>query len=336
MTTTQVAIVGAGIAGLSCAQVLHDHHWHVTVFDKGRAPGGRASTRRNALAFDHGAQYFTVTDDEFAETVASWRQRGVVAAWQARVVAIDRVGVLSASSPRQRLVGVPDMDAIAAHMARGLDVRCGVTVAPPRRDQRRWTLADVEGHALGFFDALVVTAPPAQSAALLEGHPLADVIALAEMAPCMAVMAAWDDPLELDFDAAFVNVGPLAWVARNGSKPGRRHACSWVLHASHSWSAEHLEQSPDEVVSPLLEAFAEAVGRELPAPSHAAGHRWRYALPTHPLDTPCLFDETHAIAVAGDWCGGPRVEGAWLSGRAAARRMLDAGDADTNHSRVVL
>ena len=57
----RVAIVGAGIAGLSCALRLQGGDHHVTLFDKGRGAGGRMSTRRvetpaGTAAFDHGAQ----------------------------------------------------------------------------------------------------------------------------------------------------------------------------------------------------------------------------------------------------------------------------------------
>lgn len=320
-----VAIIGAGMAGLSCARALLDAQVPVTVFDKGRGPGGRMSTRSGPIAFDHGAQYFTVTDDGFGSQVDAWLRRGVVAEWRGRVVAIDSAGTISASGRRERYVGVPGMNAPALALAQSLDVRCGVTVAPPERRDDAWQLRDVEGSDLGRYDVLVVTAPAAQTAALLTGHPLADLAVQAELAPCLAVMAAWDDNLDLEFDAAFVNCGPLAWVARNGSKPGRHHPNAWVLHAGHGWSTAHVDEPASACVDPLLTAFAEAVGRELPAPSHVAGHRWRYALPIHPLDAPCLWDRTTRVAVAGDWCGGPRLEGAWLSGRAAAHRVLEAG-----------
>lgn len=320
----RVAIVGAGISGLSCAQTLREAGVAVTVFDKGRGPGGRASTRRGAIAFDHGAQYFTVADPTFRTTVDRWLQQGTVAAWSGRVVAIDRPGVVSPSTPRERFVGVPGMSAIAGSLAQSLDVRCGVTVAPPDATATGWLMHDTAGQALGAYEAVVLTAPPVQTAALLRDHPLERVVTQAEMTPCLAVMVAWDDDLDLGFDGAFVNVGPLAWIARNGSKPGRHDAHSWVLHASGAWSSAHVEVPPDACVSPLLEAFGEAVGlEELPTPSHVAAHRWRYALPTAPLDVPCLWDAATRVGVAGDWCGGPRLEGAWLSGRAVAHRMLD-------------
>lgn len=319
-----MAVIGAGMAGLSCARMLLDAQVPVTVFDKGRGPGGRMSTRPGPITFDHGAQYFTVTDDEFGGQVDQWLRRGVVAEWRGRVVAIDRPGVVSASGQRERYVGVPGMSAVAVALSQSLDVRCGITVCPPERGAGLWQLRDVEGNDLGRFGAIVVTAPSPQTAALLAGHPLADLCTQAELVPCLAVMAAWDDDLDLEFDAAFVNCGPLAWIARNGSKPGRLHPHTWVLHAGHTWSADHVDSPADDFVAPLLAAFAETAGRELPEPSHVAGHRWRYALPVQPLDARCLWDRTSRVAVAGDWCGGPRIEGAWLSGRAAAMRVLEA------------
>jgi renalase len=56
-----IAIIGAGIAGLACAQRLQDGGCSVTLFDKGRGAGGRMATRRvttpfGEIAFDHGAQ----------------------------------------------------------------------------------------------------------------------------------------------------------------------------------------------------------------------------------------------------------------------------------------
>jgi predicted NAD/FAD-dependent oxidoreductase len=135
-------------------------------------------------------------------------------------------------------------------------------------------------------------------------------------------MTSWADAVDVPYDAAFVNEGPLAWIARDGSKPGRPHPHTWVLHASPTWSTEHLEQTPDEVLPMLLDAFEAIVRRPLPALAFSTAHRWRYAYVTSVIDEPYLWDATDRIGAAGDWCRAPRVEGAWLSGRALAGAML--------------
>lgn len=42
----RIGAIGAGMAGLSCAQALRRQGHAVVLFDKGRGPGGRMSSRR--------------------------------------------------------------------------------------------------------------------------------------------------------------------------------------------------------------------------------------------------------------------------------------------------
>ncbi len=319
----RVAIVGAGIAGLSCATELAAGGATVTVFDKGRGAAGRTSTRRAALPFDHGAQYFTARHPAFEAEVMRLVEGGVVAGWTPRIVAVEQVG----AAPRAvtevvRWVGTPGMNAVARALAAPLDLRVGVTVVAIERHRLGWQLTTTGDEQPEPFEAVVLTAPPVQTAALLGTHPLAATVDTAQMAPCWAVMTAWADALPVPFDAAFVNDGPLSWIARDGSKPGRPHPHTWVLHASPAWSTAHLEDPADVVAAALLEALSAIVGAPPPALVFSAAHRWRYASVVQSLNRPCLWDGEQGVGVAGDWCDGPRVEGAWLSGRALAQSIL--------------
>lgn len=320
-----VAVVGAGISGLICARTLADHGHRVKVFDKARGAGGRMSTRRaGAWRFDHGAQYFTVRDPGFRARVAAWRRDGLVAPWTGRIAVLDGGVTVMKADDTERLVAVPGMNALCRHLARDLDVSCETRVGVLQRTADRWRLRSSDGLDLGDFDAVVVSAPAPQAAALL-GDAAPELAARAgsvAMSPCWAVMAAFPEPLALGFDGAFAHRSPLAWVARNTSKPGRPEGEAWVLHGSPEWSQDNLDLEPDEAAARLLEAFGEAAGGLGSDPAHLEAHRWRYALPQAPLAEPCLFDTGRRLAVCGDWCGGPRVEGAFLSGATAARRLL--------------
>src|SRR5690349_3573169 len=81
----RVAVIGAGLAGLTLARILTEMGLSVKVFDKGRSPAGRMSTRReDGSGFDHGAQYFTARDEGFQRQVETWVEQGIAAEWRAR------------------------------------------------------------------------------------------------------------------------------------------------------------------------------------------------------------------------------------------------------------
>jgi hypothetical protein len=300
----RVAIVGAGLAGLTCARALRDAGCEVVVFDKGRGPGGRTATRRaGALSFDHGAP--VVAPGAFGELGRSWRPRAHGGG--------DPPGALEVADAA--------MNAPAKALAAGLDVRSGVRVAPLDRAAPELGLRDEDGRALGAFDRVVVTAPAPQAAELLARAAPGLAAAARGVAydPCWAAMAAWDRPIELDWDVAH-NAGILRWAVAEAAKPGREPGERWVLQATGGWSAAHLEDTPGEVARALLAAFGELCGGALRPPSHLAAHRWRYAVPRTHLAG--VQPPEGAIAVAGDWCLGRDAAAAVRSGRAAAELLL--------------
>ena len=144
------------------------------------------------------------------------------------------------------------------------------------------------------------------------------------MAGCWAVLTAFHQPLGAAFDGGYITDSPLSWAARDSSKPGRdAEPETWTLHASPEWSEENLELEPVQVVQTLLSGFFAAAGIDEAAPRESWAHRWRFALPPEPLEDRFLFDEKLGIGACGDWCAGPRVEGAWLSGRAIAKKIIE-------------
>ena len=321
-----VAVIGAGMAGLACARALLRDGEDVRVFDKGRAPGGRASTRRHDVgSFDHGAQYLTARDPSFRHELARWRRAGLVAPWAARLVSLRRGQALPVTGGTRRYVGVPGMSALARHMARDLDVRRAVLVERLVPAGDGWELLgrgadDVDTRSLGRFERVIVTVPADQARALAPaGSDLEERVRGLAMQPCVAVMLALAEPYEVPFDGAFVRDSPLCWVARDSSKPGRAPGDRWVLHAEPSWSLAHLGSAAGDRVDGLVSALEVATGVPLPARSRATAHTWRYALAEEPLDEGLLVDALPGLAWAGAWCHGSRVEGAWLSGRPAAR-----------------
>ena len=327
-----VAIIGAGLAGLMCARTLTDHGFPVTVFEKSRGTGGRMSTRRVTLGndsaelrFDHGAQYFTVRDPRFLRYVGSWLEDGVVAKWNGQVVEVRAGKVTGEKQTKPRYVAIPGMNAIAKHLALDLNVRCNTKIAPLTRQDNDWHLQSEEGEKLGEFDIVVSTAPLAQTRRLLEACPqVVEHMPANTMRGCWALMLAFPQSLDLDFDAAFVHDSPISWIACNSAKPERKASPeTWVIHASSDWSQKHMEFESDVVQHKLTRAFWAAIGREAqPDCQYATAHRWRYAIADNEPMIGSYFDPDLRAGFCGDWCTYPRIEGAFLSGLSAAGRVM--------------
>lgn len=324
--TPRVAVIGAGLAGLACARTLADHGIVVEVFEKSRGLGGRMATRRSEpYQFDHGAQYFTARNDLFRRYVGSWCEDGVVSRWTGRVRILQDGQVQDERSAIARYVAVPGMNALGKHLGRGLSVRRETRIVRLQRDSATWLLTDSERSQYGPFDAVIIAAPAPQAAELLQAAEsrIASHASAVTMRACWAVMAVFAKPNAFAYDGAFVQESSLAWVMRDSSKPGRPdQGDAWVLHASGEWTEANLELSAAEVQRQLLDAFWRANGTAPQIPQWATAHRWLYALPTEPYGERHLWDAPLQLGACGDWCGGPRVEGAFLSGTSMAGCLL--------------
>jgi renalase len=314
MTTVgmKIAIIGAGIAGLSCGERLSAAGYGVTVFDKGRGAGGRMATRRvpmpsGEVAFDHGAQYFTVRDALFLTAVKRWQRSGVVAPWP--------------SAGEDAWVGTPGMNAVVKALSRPLVVHWNSRVDALRHVGRSWFLDSVSDVP---FDAVIVATPAEQAAPLLVAHDPA-MAAIAQdcpSAPCWTAMVAFAERIAITGDI-IREAGIIGWAARNGSKPGRSGIEAWVIQATADWSRNHIEDDETRVVDALLASLAAEATEALPAPVIRIGHRWRYAR-VRAAQHGALWNEATRIGAVGDWLLAPRIESAWLSGRMLADRIISA------------
>ncbi|WP_353229678.1 FAD-dependent oxidoreductase [Novosphingobium sp.] len=307
-----VAIIGAGISGLSCAQTLKLAGFKVSLFDKGRGPGGRMASRRiettvGPAVFDFGAQYFTVRDAAFAEQVGSWEAQGLVARWP-----IARPDAY---------VGVPAMNTIVRHLAGLQDVTFSSLIKGLKRQGKHWQLVG-DGQGDTLYDSVVLALPAEQTAPILTLHDfqLAQAALFARSQPCWAAMYAFSE--RLDHHTGLIrDSGIVAWATRDNEKPGRSGPESWVVQATPQWSLQNLEKSQTDVGAHLFKALEEEIGAALPAPVGQSIHRWRYALSAG-TGVGCLWNPALQVGACGDWLIGPRIESAWLSGRRLGERMV--------------
>ncbi|MDX1612977.1 MAG: FAD-dependent oxidoreductase [Candidatus Promineifilaceae bacterium] len=333
MKPTSCLIVGAGMAGLLAARQLQAQGVRVTVLDKGRGVGGRMATRRvrpavegegAALAvFDHGAQFFTVRDERFAALVDDWQEAGVVAQWSRGFATADG-SYYADGHPRYR--GVGGMTAIAKHLAHGLDVRLATRAVSLQATADGWQAITSDGQRFEGA-SLILTPPVPQALALLDegGVALPETVRRSLEAisyePCLALLVLLPDGGQVPEPGGLWPVGePLAWVADNHRKQVSPRRGAITLHAGPEFSQAHWDSDKETVAGAMLAAAAEWLGAD---PLEVQLQRWRYSKPVRLHGAPCLAAvEPAAVVFAGDAFAGPRVEGAALSGLAAADWLL--------------
>lgn len=321
------AVIGAGISGLSCATLLKQAGFNVTVFDKSRGPSGRMSTRLgDGWQCDHGAQYFTARDPEFYTEVMRWKKAGVAELWDARLQVTDGVTFTDKNTLKDaqvaRFVGVPHNTSPAKFLAESLVLKTNTTVQELELSSNSWRIKSAEyGWHEQCFDAVVLALPAPQVVPLLAlpSPPLANIASAVKMRGCWALMLRFSTLLDLPFDGLFVNKAPLSWVARNSSKPKREGEETWILHASAEWSEAHIEDKPESAAAAMIVAFLELGGV---LPQAWTAHRWRYAEAVAYLDCGFVWDANAKIGLCGDWLNGGKVQGAWLSGKKLAEQLI--------------
>ena len=356
----RVAVVGAGMAGITCARTLAQAGCAVTVFEKSRGFGGRMATRHTEFGnFDHGAQYFTARDDRFIQALQT--ASDVVVPWSANSVRVlDEHGQVLDTTPPPReahYVAAPGMNALVRHWAEPLadsrhpqapqnaSIQLNTRVARIARDPihtDRWQLhtedATTEG-AQGIadnFDQVLLAIPHPQALELLRtsgldqgaGQAIAQALQGVTVAPCWTLMIAFPNAAQPDlpylgpqWNAARSTHHRISWLAREGSKPRRDHIERWTVQASPAWSTQHLNDDPQRITAKLCKAFSEVTGIHA-EPSYAVAHRWLYAQTQTPLGQPFIRAADSGLGACGDWCLGHRVEDAFISGLELAQAVL--------------
>jgi renalase len=326
-----VAIVGAGLAGLTCARELQKAGLSARLWDKGRGVGGRMATRRieaegERAAFDHGAQFFTARSPEFGASVEDWRGQGLAREWfrgQSKARFQDgSPQVETEADGHPRFCAPGGMNAIPKYLARGLDVQTGQRIGQLSRDGEDWTLRNESGVEMGRARALVLTPPVPQSLALLGSsqielpEDLRGGLELLRYDPCVAVMLWLSEPTRIPAPGALYCEGePLAWLGDNTQK-GLCQPFALTVHAAPAWSEDNCALSDEETVRELSNAARDFWRGEILASSVA---RWKYSKPSNPRTDGCARWDQRKLVFAGDAFGGAKVEGAFLSGLAASR-----------------
>jgi len=326
MNHADIIILGAGVSGLVAARILHEQGLSTIVVDKGRSVGGRMATRRigEGLA-DHGAQFFTARTRQFQEEVERWTKEGIVRVWGYGW----SDGSLKRTAPdgHPRYVATGGMNALTQHMAASLPnihVNCEIGTISHANDV--WTLTALDA-SVYVGRALLMTPPVPQTLALLRTVNLTEkdrtALERIQYAPSLVGMFVIEGDINLPEPGAIQdNTQPIYWIGSNRAKGISQPLV--VTAQADGLNSRQRYDLPDEDNLAWLQAAVEQYLTDGSQITEAQLKKWRYASPmtTHPFDT--MLAEELPLAFAGDAFGGRgRVEGAYLSGLAASRALIE-------------
>ena len=343
---TQIMVIGAGLSGVIAARHLAEAGLSVKVLEKSRGFGGRMATRRfrtspvgidSPMAMDHGAQYFTARDPRFSQFLEPFIKKGIVKVWTDGFPVIENHGLVPVPENKRypRYVCPEGMNHLAKILAAPLTIYLGTRARHLAFTDLVWAVQTNQG-TIHTADVVLSAIPAPQflelgQLVLAEAgqDSLVKILESVRFDPSIAVMAVYGSEAPVpDWKGLMFREDPLlSWVSLDSSKreasPSQQIPLSLVVHSTAEFARKHLDHK--EQAGPiLLQQAAQYVGDWVTQPLECQVQGWRYALPNHFLDQ--LYLETNTpgpLYWAGDWCGGPRVEGAFLSGWAAGQAILE-------------
>ena len=321
-------IVGGGISGLIIATELKRNGIEATILDKGRGIGGRLATRRLKHTsdiegiFDYGAQHFTISNPKFQAWVDEWIKQGIVEEWSHSFPSVIENNKGHNSTYYR---GIASNRSIAKHLAKDLDIHTSTKIINLNWQDSQW-LIQAENGAHFTGDILILTAPIPQSLALLDNSEIILAPAVRESLEqvvyhkCIAILALLEKPSQIpEPGGLFLNGNPLAWIASNHKKGISPRGYAVTLHAGSEFSDVHWETENENIFHQLLNAASPWLNSNV---LEYQVHRWRYSQPRTVYGQPYLALPEPSLILAGDAFVAPNVEGAVLSGLAAAEFFL--------------
>lgn len=321
--THKVAVVGAGLAGLSCSSFLRRAGCFVEVFEQEKSLGGRATTARAGLvAFDAGAQYITARGDKFRAYINELVSTGYAARWDPKTTSGDA----KALQLHTWYVGTPGMSSIVRPLAESVRVHMGKKVHTLRQTDKGWIIWFDDQTSVGPFAAVAV-AVPAPAARLLLGHieGMNETLSRVRMMPTWAVMVRLAERTLPDQDVYSDMSEVLRWIARNSSKPGRTVSGGGetvVIHASPAWSRETEDVDPESVAQELWGEVSRQLSLPAVTPQHMSAHHWTHGLVDQALGESYIYSTHYKLGAAGDWCLGRLAEHAYESGQGLGKAIV--------------
>jgi predicted NAD/FAD-dependent oxidoreductase len=338
----RVAVIGAGISGLSCARELVVRGYVPVLFEASDRLGGRCSSLNTRMGwFDDGAQMivgptrlpaYATTRPGMLAAIHPWTQpiAPTDTDHQTKAAGLDDGEALEDTTLElMGTVGVPSMAALADEIALPLDVRLNTSIDHVYRLGESWVLRHGKNDVDEDFQAVVLALPaPLALPLAVESCSLSTALGAVRYRNRWVLLLGSERAVGLPSHQAFQG-GPIERIAAMHSKPGRPSGLPqrWFIEASERWSHDHRLDDAETVAELLLDNF-QACARRTVVPSFLMAHQWQHAYadtPTVPTEqAKYWWDDNLLMGVCGDSVVASQVDLVHRSGALLAARIAES------------
>jgi len=338
----RLAIIGAGISGLTAAWSLRAHPIEISIFEKSRGYSGRAATRgKYGARYDHGANFIVPTSDAVRDILREKLPTEALTKIEKEIWSFDRSGTLHSPADGSETEmwtyarGISTLGKLLAREASAV-THTETRVESLRRDaDGSWRLMDVDGTNHGPFDAVLLTPPAPQTSSLLREtvmgasadessrlDDLAEAVSDATYHPQFSYIFGYDRAIRRHGDYHGLKNGDgkhdISWISFEHDKPERAADGMniIVIQMSPRWTKPRVNSDPDEFVADVKEQAGKILDANLKRQSWYDTQRWRYSLPAQGADVERLAKgQKIGLYFAGDYVAGKgRVAAAMETG----------------------
>ncbi|MBV9866294.1 MAG: FAD-dependent oxidoreductase [Abitibacteriaceae bacterium] len=331
-----VAIIGAGVAGLAAGRALQQAGCRVRLYEKGTGPGGRLATDYcGSYPFDYGAQNIKVDGTLLKEVLLRELDNDELITIPAPVCLHSDGQILPPDTAANETTKYAYQQGIATLprlLAAGLDIQYDVSVCALEEKEAQYLLLDQDGVAVGAAKWVILSAPaPASAAILAASHLQSDeskrisLIESVQYSRCLTILVHYNFSADLPFYALLAQdrSHPLLWLACENAKGHDNESDGTALVAQlgpHS-SQELWSATEAQIVNETLRWTAKILGARFLQPQWTKLHRWLHSQPLNPVDFEAVNPLQSRIIICGDGTARGRVPEAYATGLQAAARV---------------
>ena len=305
-----IGIIGAGMAGITCANYLFSKGFEVTVYEKSRGLGGRMATKRinSELSVDHGVQYVNANTPAFKKYLDECISNGYAEHWSPTGMDAQYL------NQNNIFVGVPGMNGLLKMNSKKLNIKFSFKVDSIKKLNKKWLVSFEDSELKEQFDLLVFAIPPIQVCQIIQGEEaLLQELSIVEIDPCWSLILITRNKLSCN-DYNKFHSNSIASIVYNSSKPKRNKLSnSYIIHSSPNWTKQNLSLEKQEAELKIVNLLEEQLNQKIEI-EFLKAHRWLFAQTKAPLGKSFLKNKDNNLFIGGDWCLGANVEAAFNSG----------------------